>query len=77
MKSLFFPAALIALVAQLAVVWAVVAGRAPASSSRVSARWAELAWVILPTLFLIGTLYLTWNRIGEPIAVAPAAGVPA
>ena len=77
MSRLFFPAALIALVSQLAVVWSVVAGRAPASSTRTAARWAEVAWVIIPTMFLLATLYLTWNRMAEPVAVAPAAGVPA
>ena len=77
MRSLFFPAALVALVAQFAVLWAVIAGRAPASSPGRPARLAEIAWVILPTLALIAVLLLTWNRLNAPIAIAPIRGVSA
>lgn len=75
MHSLFFPAAAIALVAQFAVLWAVIAGRAPASSPGRQARLAEIAWVVLPTIALIVVLWLTWNRMAGPIAVAPVSGV--
>ena len=77
MRSLFLPAAIIALVAQFAVLWAVIAGRAPASSPGRPARLAEIAWVVLPTLVLIGVLFLTWNRMAAPVVVAPVAGVTA
>jgi heme/copper-type cytochrome/quinol oxidase subunit 2 len=77
LRSLFLPAAIIALIAQLAVLWAVIVGRAPASSPGKSARLAEIAWVALPTLVLIGVLLLTWNRMADPIVVAPVAGVTA
>jgi len=76
-RSLFLPAAIIALVAQFAVLWAVIAGRAPASSPGRPARLAEIAWVVLPTLVLIGVLFLTWNRMAAPVVVAPVAGVTA
>jgi hypothetical protein len=33
--------------------------------------------VVLPTVVLIAILLLTWNRLGEPIVVAPMAGVQA
>ena len=77
MRSLFLPAATIALIAQFAVLWAVIAGRAPASSPGRSARFADIAWVVLPTLALIGVLLLTWNRMIEPVVLAPVAGVTA
>ena len=75
LRSLFFPAAVIALVAQFAVLWAVIAGRAPASSPGRPARLAEIAWVVLPTIALILVLVLTWNRMADPVAVAPVSGV--
>jgi hypothetical protein len=77
LRFLFLPAAAIALVAQFAVLWAVIAGRAPASSPGRQARLAEIAWVVLPTLVLIAVLLFTWNRMAEPMAVAPVAGVTA
>jgi hypothetical protein len=33
--------------------------------------------VVLPTLVLIAILLLTWDRLGEPVVVAPMAGVQA
>jgi len=77
MHQLFLPFAVIALVAQLAVLRSVIAGRAPASSPGRTARLAEIAWVLIPTLALIAMLFVTWNRMGEPVAVAPINGVTA
>ncbi|HEX9564435.1 MAG TPA: hypothetical protein VF981_10710 [Gemmatimonadaceae bacterium] len=77
MRFLFLPAAAIALVSQLAVLWAVVAGRAPASSQRRSARWADIAWVVLPTLVLIAVLLATWSVLQEIVQVGDTGGVPA
>ena len=77
MRSLFLPAAIIAVVAQFAVLWAVVAGRAPASSPGKPARLAEIAWVLLPTVVLLVVLWLTWNRMGEPMVIGPVNGVTA
>ncbi len=77
MRFLFLPAAAAALIAQLAILRSVIAGRAPASSPGRSARLAEVAWVVLPTLVLIGILLLTWNRLGEPVAIAPLNGITA
>ena len=76
MPELFLPAAIAALVAQLYVLWAVLAGRAPASSPGRRARFAEITWVVLPTLVLIAVLVLTWNRLGDPMAINPVSGVP-
>jgi heme/copper-type cytochrome/quinol oxidase subunit 2 len=77
MSELFLPAAAVALIAQLAVLRSVIAGRAPASSPGTSARLIEILWVVLPTLGLIAILVLTWNRMGAPVAIAPMAGVRA
>jgi hypothetical protein len=76
-RSLFIPAAAVALIAQLTVLRSVIAGRAPASTPGRSARLAEIGWVVLPTLVLIAILLLTWDRLGEPVVVAPMAGVQA
>jgi len=77
LRSLFLPAAAIALVSQLAVLWAVIAGRAPASSRRPSARWAEIVWVVLPTLALLAVLWATWSTIHSLDTVRSVTGVPA
>lgn len=77
LSLLFLVAASVALVCQGAVVYAVLAGRTPASSSRPGARWAEIAWVILPTLVLLAVLAATWLRVVQPVAVAPVPGIPA
>jgi hypothetical protein len=55
----------------------VIIGRAPASTPGRSARFAEIAWVVLPTVVLIGVLWLTWNRLGAPVAIAPLNGITA
>ena len=73
----FWVAASVALISQLAVLWEVVAGRAPAASRRPSARWTEIVWVVIPTVALIGVLLATWQRMEQPVAVSPSAGVPA
>jgi hypothetical protein len=75
MPKLFLLCATVALVAQLAVLRSVIAGRAPASSPGRTARLAEIAWVLIPTVALIAMLLLTWNRIGVPVAIAPVNGV--
>lgn len=77
MPKLFLLSASIALVAQLAVLRSVIAGRAPASSPGRTARLAEIAWVLIPTVALIAILFATWNRMGEPVAIAPINGVTA
>ena len=77
MPKLFLVSATVALVAQLAVLRSVIAGRAPASSPGRTARLAEIAWVLIPTIALIATLFFTWNRMGLPVAVAPINGVTA
>ena len=44
---LFVLAAAVCLVSQVAVIRAVLTGRAPGVSRRAAGRWAEIAWVIL------------------------------
>ena len=77
MRSLFLPAAIIAVVAQFAVLWAVIAGRAPASAPGKPARVAEIVWVVLPTVALLVVLWLTWNRMGGAMVIGPVNGVTA
>ena len=77
MPRLFVLSAVVALVAQLAVLRSVIAGRAPASSPGRTARLAEITWVLLPTAALIAILFFTWNRMGQPVAIAPINGVTA
>jgi hypothetical protein len=77
MPELFLPAAAVALLAQLAVLRSVIVGKAPASSPGRNARLAEIAWVVLPTIALIAMLFFTWNRMGEPVAIAPVHGITA
>jgi heme/copper-type cytochrome/quinol oxidase subunit 2 len=75
LRLIFLPAAAIALIAQFAIVRSVLAGRAPASSPGRGARLAEIAWVVLPAIALIGVLYMTWTSLGEPVALAPVNGI--
>ena len=77
MPKLFLLSAVVALGAQLAVLRSVIAGRAPASSPGRNARLAEITWVLIPTVALIAILYFTWNRVGEPVAIAPVHGITA
>lgn len=77
MPKLFLLSAIVALLAQFAVLRSVVAGRAPASSPGRVARLAEIAWVVLPTVALIAILALTWGRVADPVAIAPVNGVTA
>jgi heme/copper-type cytochrome/quinol oxidase subunit 2 len=77
MPQLFIAAAAIALVAQLAVLRSVIAGRAPASSPGRAARFAEIAWAVIPTVALIAILAFTWGRVAGPVALAPVNGVTA
>ena len=77
MPKLFLLSAVVALAAQLAVLRSVIAGRAPASSPGRTARLAEITWVLIPTVALIATLFFTWNRVGEPVAIAPVHGITA
>ena len=75
MRFFFLIAASVAVIAQLAVLRSVLIGRAPASVPGRTARLAEIAWVVIPTLVLIGVFVLTWRVLGEPIALAPVNGV--
>jgi heme/copper-type cytochrome/quinol oxidase subunit 2 len=77
LRFLFLPAAIVALVAQCAVLWAVIAGRAPASSRHRSARWADIAWVVLPTVALIVVLAVTWRSLNRVPVVSDSTGITA
>lgn len=75
-RFLFFPTAAVALISQLVVLWAVLAGRAPASSSRRIARWAEVTWVVLPTVALLALLWATWRAVDHIVLVRDILGNP-
>jgi heme/copper-type cytochrome/quinol oxidase subunit 2 len=75
LRPFFLIAASVAVLAQLAVLRSVVIGRAPASAPGRTARLAEIAWVVIPTIALISVFVLTWRMLGEPIALAPVNGV--
>jgi heme/copper-type cytochrome/quinol oxidase subunit 2 len=77
LRFLFLPAAIVAVIAQLAVLRSVLVGRAPASSPGKTARFAEIAWVVLPTVALLVILVFTWRVFGTPVALAPLNGVTA
>jgi hypothetical protein len=68
---LFVLAAAVCLVSQVAVIRAVLTGRAPGVSRRAAARWAEIAWVIIPAVGLAAALIATWLRIAPHQAASP------
>jgi hypothetical protein len=74
-RFLFVASAAIALLSQLAIVRSVLLGRAPASSPGRGARFAEIAWVVIPTLALLAVLALTWTRMENPVALSPVNGI--
>jgi hypothetical protein len=77
LRFLFFPAAAVALICQLAILRDVVAGRTPASSHGPLARMAEIAWVVLPTMVLGIVLFATWVAVNAVMAVGGTSGVTA
>ena len=77
LRPLFLIAAAVAVLAQLAVLRSVLIGRAPASSPGRSARFAEIVWVVIPTVALLVILVFTWRTLGSPMALAPVNGVTA
>ena len=69
---LFLLAAAVCLAGQFGVVREVLAGRAPGVSRRPGARWADIAWVLIPAVALLAVLVATWMRISAP--ESPLAG---
>jgi hypothetical protein len=61
----FWLFAVLAAASQVAILRAMVAGRAPAASRRPMARWAEVAWVLIPAVVLVAVLVATWQAIGR------------
>ncbi len=61
LSTLFWPAALLCLVAQAMVVRSLFLGRTPAASKTRAGRVREVAWVILPALVLGYTLFASWR----------------
>lgn len=80
-ESIFWIAAAICAVAQVAVIRAALAGRTPGASASAVARTREFLWVLLPAAFLV--LLLTWSwqslpgRFLDTGARAPGAAEPA
>jgi heme/copper-type cytochrome/quinol oxidase subunit 2 len=76
--ALFWIAAACCVLAELAIVRAVVFGRAGGSDQSASGtarpnRHAEIAWAVLPAIGLLFVLYLTWRAVDAPRL--PAANV--
>ena len=63
-ESIFWIAAAICAIAQVAVIRAALAGRTPGASSSAVAQAREFFWVLLPAAFLI--LLLTWSSQSLP-----------
>ena len=57
--------AALAVASQVAILRAMVAGRAPAASRRPMAKWAEVAWVLIPAVVLVAVLFATWQAMGR------------
>ncbi len=70
LNALFWLAAVVCVTAQLFVVRDVVAGRAPGRSRAPSARWKEIAWVVIPALGLLAVLLATWHALGGRVSGA-------
>ena len=79
--ALFWVAAAICVVAEVALLRSLLFGRAraaeqsatgPMSEAIRARRPAEVAWAILPAVGLLFVLYLTWRAVDVP--AAPAAG---
>jgi len=62
-ELLFWLAAAICLVAQVAVVRAALAGRTPGTSPSALARFREFFWVLLPAALLALLLGWTWSAL--------------
>ena len=61
--TVFWILAAVCSASQVAILRAVIAGRAPAASRRRVARWAEVAWVVIPTVALVALLVATWGAV--------------
>jgi heme/copper-type cytochrome/quinol oxidase subunit 2 len=79
-SALFWVAALVCIVAELAILRSLLVGRAraaeqsatgPLSEAIRARRPAEVAWAILPAVGLVFVLYLTWRAVDTPAAPTP------
>lgn len=76
--ALFWVAAAICVVAELAILRSVLVGRASAGGAESgrdphTRRSIEIAWAVIPAVALIFILYLTWRAVDAPRR--PAADV--
>lgn len=71
-ELLFWSAAAVCAVAQIAVVRAALAGRTPGASASPLARAREFFWVLLPAVLLALLLVWTWRSL--PSRVEPSEG---
>ena len=70
-RLLFWCFAVLAAASQVAILRAVIAGRAPAASRRPVARWAEVVWVLIPMVVLTVVLVATWQAMQRHVATVP------
>lgn len=61
--TLFWIAATICIVAQVAVLRASVLGRTPGAPSPGKTGTREIAWAVLPALMLAATLFFSWRAV--------------
>jgi hypothetical protein len=77
-EFVFWLAAAVCVVAQVAVVRAAVAGRTPGASSSMATRVREFFWVVLPAAILVLVLVWTWrslpSRAGNAVMDSQAIG---
>ena len=69
-ELVFWLAAAVCAVAQVAVLRAALAGRTPGASETLASRVRELFWVFLPATILVAVLVWTWKAL--PSRAAPA-----
>lgn len=76
-QVVFWLAASVCAVAQVAVVRAALAGRTPGASLTLASRVREMFWVFLPAAVLAVVLVWTWRELPgrSPALANPAVGV--
>lgn len=74
-ELVFWLAATVCAVAQVAVLRAALAGRTPGASDTLASRAREMFWVLLPATILVAVLVWTWKALPSRAApvVSPVA----
>lgn len=75
--ALFWIAATVAIVAQLAVLRSSLLGRTPGTDAPGKTHSKEIPWAVLPALMLAVTLYFSWQAVRASQEPAEATQLPA